>query len=120
MIGYGIEAFVFAYIGLTFFSFMEYEWSWNLIVSELIIVIAGRFMGTIGIIKIAELFGYKSGVRFKDLIFISYAGVIRGAVAFGLVLRIDKSVENKPVIVTTSLCLVIFTTIVMGSTVATV
>lgn len=120
VIGYGIEAFVFAYIGLTFFSFMEYEWSLNLFISELIIVIAGRFIGTIGIIKMAELFGYKSGVRFKDLIFISYAGVIRGAVAFGLVLRIDKSVENKPVIVTTCLCLVIFTTVVLGSTVATV
>lgn len=67
-----------------------------------------------------EIFGYKSGIRFKDLIFISYAGMIRGAVAFGLVLRIDHSVENRPVIVTTSLSLVVFTTVVLGSTVATV
>jgi hypothetical protein len=41
-------------------------------------------------------------------------------VAFGLVLRIDKSVENRPVIVTTALSLVVFTTVVLGSTVATV
>jgi len=46
--------------------------------------------------------------------------MIRGAVAFGLVLRIEKSVVNRPVIVTTSLSLVVFTTIVLGSTVATV
>jgi NhaP-type Na+/H+ or K+/H+ antiporter len=59
-------------------------------------------------------------VRLKDLVFISYAGMIRGAVAFGLVLRIDKSVENRPVIVTTALSLVVFTTVVLGSTVATV
>ena len=52
--------------------------------------------------------------------FISYAGLIRGAVAFGLVLRIDKSVENRPVIVTTALSLVVFTTVLLGSTVATV
>ena len=44
--------------------------------------------------------------------------MIRGAVAFGLVLRIDT--PNKEVIVTTSLALVIFTTVFMGSTVSTV
>ena len=87
----------------------------------LIICFVGRFIGTIGIIKICELFGYKSGIAFKDLIFISYAGVIRGAMAFGLVLRIDEdTVPHRSVIVTTSLALVCFTTIVMGSTVATV
>ena len=86
----------------------------------LIICIAGRFIGTIGVIKILELFGYKSGIRFKDLIFISYAGIIRGAVAFGLVLRIDEEVPHRSVIVTTSLALVCFTTIFLGSTVATV
>ena len=45
--------------------------------------------------------------------------MIRGAVAFGLVLRIDDGVVNKPVIVTTSLSLVVFTTVVLGSTVST-
>lgn len=120
VIGYAVEAFVFGYLGLTFFSYMSYEWSWQLFIAELIIVVVGRFMGTIGVIKILELFGYKSGIRFKDLIFISYAGMIRGAVAFGLVLRIQPEVENRSVIVTTSLALVVTTTIVLGSTVATV
>jgi NhaP-type Na+/H+ or K+/H+ antiporter len=46
--------------------------------------------------------------------------MIRGAVAFGLVLRIDEEVGNRSVIVTTALTLVVFTTIVLGSTVATV
>jgi hypothetical protein len=68
-----------------------------------------------------SLFGYKSGIRLKDLVFIAYAGMIRGAVAFGLVLRIDPDeVEHRSVIVTTSLALVCFTTIFLGSTVATV
>lgn len=88
--------------------------------AELFVVLAGRFIGTIGVIKILEICGYKSGIRFKDLIFISYAGLIRGAVAFGLVLRIDKAIENRAVIVTTSLSLVVITTVVLGSTVATV
>ena len=45
--------------------------------------------------------------------------MIRGAVAFGLVLRIDMHVENRPVIVTTALTLVVMTTVLMGSTVST-
>ena len=51
--------------------------------------------------------------------FIAYAGVIRGAVAFGLVLRIENDVEHRSVIVTTSLAIVCFTTVFLGSTVAT-
>jgi NhaP-type Na+/H+ or K+/H+ antiporter len=74
---------------------------------------------TIGLIKILELFSFKSGIRLKDLVFISYGGLLRGAVAFGLVLRIDEEVENRSVIVTTSLCLVIFTTVFFGATVTT-
>lgn len=64
--------------------------------------------------------GYNSGIQLKQLIFISYAGMIRGAVAFGLVLRVDKAIPQRSVIVTTALSLVIFTTVVLGSTVATV
>ena len=41
--------------------------------------------------------------------------MIRGAIAFGLVLRIDDDFTNRDVIVTTSLALVIFTTVVFGS-----
>ena len=67
-----------------------------------------------------RLFGYKANISLKQLVFIAYAGMIRGAVAFGLVLRIDTSVVHRSVIVTTSLSLVVFTTVVLGSTVAAV
>lgn len=43
--------------------------------------------------------------------------MIRGAIAFALVLRIDDSYTNRDVIVTTSLSLVVFTTVIFGSTV---
>jgi hypothetical protein len=55
----------------------------------------------------------------KELLFIAYAGMIRGAVAFGLVLRLNPAIPNRSVIITSSLVLVIGTTIFMGSTVAT-
>lgn len=55
----------------------------------------------------------------KELVFIAYAGFIRGAVSFGLVLKIDENLNNRAVIVTTCLTLVMFSTIVFGSTVIT-
>lgn len=54
MLGYAAEAFVFGYLGLTFFSYVSYEWSWHLFLGEVIVVIVGRFSGTIGLIKILE------------------------------------------------------------------
>lgn len=67
-----------------------------------------------------RLCGYKSGLPFKDLLFIAYAGMIRGAVAFGLVLQLDDSFANREVIITTTLSLVIVSTVLMGSTVSSV
>jgi hypothetical protein len=62
--------------------------------------------------------GYRAEISLKEQIFIWYAGMIRGAIAFGLVLRIDgREFKNRDVIVTTSLSLVVFTTVVCGSTV---
>lgn len=119
-LGYLTEAFVFAYLGLTFFSYSSYNWSPHLFLVELGVIMVGRIFGTLGLIGLLRLFGYQSGISMKELIFIWYAGMIRGAIAFGLVLRIDKSFVNRDVIVTTSLSLVIFTTVVFGSTVGLV
>lgn len=59
-------------------------------------------------------------MTFKQVIFICYAGLIRGAIAFGLVLQLDNHLiadDNKRnVITTTALTLVISTTIIFGST----
>ena len=120
MIGYIIEAFVFSYLGLTLFSYTDEDWSPQLCIGMLINVMVFRTLSTVAIIKIPEkLFGYKSGLSIKELLFISYAGMIRGAVAFGLVLEINHDIPNRSVIVTTCLFLVIFTTVFMGSTVST-
>lgn len=54
MIGYGAEAFIFGYLGLTFFAHFDYDWSLSLIIAEIVIVTSGRFVGTIGLIKVLE------------------------------------------------------------------
>ena len=117
VIGFGAEAFVFAYLGLTFFSYETYPISWMLIVIFFAIIMVGRLFGTLGLVGVMKLFGHKPNTSLKELIFIWYAGLIRGAIAFGLVLSIEKDVPNRGVIVTTSLWLVVLTTIIFGSTV---
>ena len=111
---------MFSYLGLTFFSYFDEVWSPHLILVELGIIVVGRGLGTVGLVYLMRCFGYATNTSIKELLFIWYAGMIRGAIAFGLVLKIDKSSPNRSVIVTTSLALVIFTTVVFGSTMAMV
>jgi len=83
--------------------------------------VIGRFFATFGLIGLLKMCGYERNdpkrLTCKELLFIWYAGLIRGAIAFGLVLRVDADVPNRSVIVTTCLSLVVFTTIVFGSSV---
>jgi len=120
-LGFLAEAFIFAYLGLTFFSYQTFMWSSDLIFIEAAIILIGRCLGTFGLIGFMKLFGYekhnKKRITMRELLFIWYAGLIRGAIAFGLVLRIESSVPNRSVIVTTSLTLVVVSTIFFGSTV---
>lgn len=115
------EGFVFSYLGLTFFSYRHFAWSWHLICVLLFAILVGRACGSMGLIGALKICGYEKGnpnaLTFKELVFIWYAGMIRGAIAFGLVLKIDDNFANKDLITTTCLALVVFTTIVFGSTV---
>lgn len=120
--GFYAEAFVFSYLGLTFFSYRFFPWSWELFTIEFVIIISGRAFATIGLLTILKCFccyerDNPARITYRELIFIWFAGMIRGAIAFGLVLRIDDSMPNRDVIVTTCLSLVVVTTILFGSTV---
>ena len=89
-LGFVAEAFVFGYLGLTFFTFSELKWSPHLIITEIVVIMAGRILGTLGLMGLAKLCGFvEKNINIRELIFIWYAGMIRGAIAFGLVLRID-------------------------------
>ena len=66
-------------------------------------------------------------IKFNELLFITYAGMIRGAIAFALVLKIDydgKDNESCPdcytkdeyeLVVSSTLMLVMFTTLIFGT-----
>ncbi len=116
MLAFGVEAFVFAYLGLSIFGYYNSAWSWQFILVEMIIIVLGRFMSTFGLIYFMVLFGHKKRVTFKELVFISFSGMIRGPIAFGLVLRLPDDFPHRDVIVTTVLTIVILTTLLYGST----
>ena len=123
-LGFLAEGFVFCYLGLTFFSYRTMPFSPSLIFILLGIVMFGRLCSTIGLISLLKLCKYESKhpnpLNYKELFFIWYAGLIRGAIAFGLVLRIDRSFAGRDLIVTTCLSLVLISTIFFGSTVGVV
>lgn len=111
---------MFAYLGLSFFSLYEKDWSYEFILVEAGICIIARFIGTVVLLYLTSICKHKRQVSFRQVLFICYAGLIRGAIAFGLVLKLDGSdlvqPKNLGVIKTTALTLVISTTLIFGST----
>jgi hypothetical protein len=79
------------------------------------IIVFGRFLGSVCFLQVLRCFCITPAVNLKESLFMCFAGMIRGAIAFGLVLRLDDSLPNRSVIVTTSLSLVLVTTLLFGS-----
>jgi NhaP-type Na+/H+ or K+/H+ antiporter len=132
--GSAAESFVFAYIGLCTFTYTRFEqgadaheedkypWSLTFIVVMCIIIIVGRIVAVWSAHGLVTACSKTPDVTFKELLFITYGGMIRGAIAFGLVLKIPDVAVGEPnhfnergVVVTTTLACVIFTTVVFGS-----
>ena len=84
------------------------------------IIIVGRLF-TVWTVHFLFSFCMKKDVDLNELAFISYGGMIRGAIAFGLVLKIPETLEDgsefkeRGVIVTTTLAVVIMTTVLFGT-----
>lgn len=118
-LGHLVEGFVFTYIGLIFITYRQYAWSIQLITVMFFITVLTRAIGTIGVFY---LFNSCCGsandqpLSLNEVTLIFYSGLMKGAIAFGLVLRIDDTYANRDVIVTTSVSLIIVTSIVFGST----
>lgn len=59
VIGFGLEAFVFAYLGLSFFSLYEQDWSYEFILLEAAVCIIARFIGTVVLLYLTALCKHK-------------------------------------------------------------
>jgi NhaP-type Na+/H+ or K+/H+ antiporter len=117
-IGFAAEAFVFVYIGLTAFSYNDKEWSLMFCVGEIIVAALCRFIAVMGTLYgFKFFFKHKVQLNFQEVIFTCFAGMIRGAIAFGLVLKLDQSLPNRDVLITSMLMVVIVTTCLYGTVV---
>ena len=128
-IGELAEAAVYSYVGLSLYSTIPTWWSWSFVFIQLAIIFGGRIFGVITTFYTFRLCCKKKTIKFNELLFITYAGMIRGAIAFALVLKIkyyktpeDKvlcedcySPENYDLAVSTTLMLVMLTTLIFGT-----
>lgn len=115
-LGHVVEGLVFSYIGLTFWSYRQYRWSTELISGQFVILILGRAAGTIGIFFLTKRNDEPQILSFKDVIYVFYSGLMRGSIAFGLLLRINNDLPDREIILTTCLTIIVVTTIIFGST----
>ena len=98
MFGSAAEAFVFAYIGLCTFTYANGSssttgniWSISFIGWMTLVIIVGRVMAVWLVHGIFRFCCCKmKDIDIRELIFISWGGMIRGAIAFGLVLKIPE------------------------------
>lgn len=144
--GSAAESFVFAYLGLCCMTYSssvvwteedgrgedtigqpKFPWNVNFILIMFAVVFVSRILALIiaqVLFRACGRFKGPSDVKLNELVFIMYGGMIRGAIAFGLVLKISDGFDEKTkepdykergIIVTTTLALVIITTVLFGS-----
>ena len=121
------EAMVYSYVGLALYSKIPTWWSWSFVFIQLLIIFSGRIIGVLSTFYCCRLCFKKKTIKFNELLFITYAGMIRGAIAFALVLKIEYddgskktcvncfSSENYDLVVSTTLMLVMLTTLIFGT-----
>jgi len=124
-LGTAAEAAVYSYIGIGLYSLIPTWWSVSFTMLQFIMIVIGRICCIILTFYTFRLCFKKKTISFRELLFISYGGMIRGAIAFALVLKIavcDEettvgcySIENYELAVSTTMCLVAMTTLLFGT-----
>ena len=105
------ETCVFAYLGLAIFSF-KHSFKPSLVTASIVMCLLGR---ACNIFPLAVLLNYFREHKItKRMQFIMWFSGLRGAIAFALSLNLQIDQEVRHVIVTSTLILVLFTTLVLG------
>jgi len=113
-LGDGAEALIFAYLGITAFSYNADKISFYFILAMVGVVLTARFIGTFVLtLLVRGLTCGKFDLPMSSVAVVWVGGTIRGAIAFGLIVTVDT--ENSDMLILTVLGLVIFTTLVFGT-----
>jgi NhaP-type Na+/H+ or K+/H+ antiporter len=88
--GHAAEAGVYSYIGIALYSNIPGWWSFSFILITSLIIVVGRLMAIFGCFYLFNMCFKSRTINPKELLFISWGGMIRGAIAFALVLKLPK------------------------------
>lgn len=109
------EAFVFTYLGLTFFTMAQTNYSIAFVIVEFFAITFARYLSVYLLTGLTNIFSDHPFTPGEKQV-ISIAGCIRGAIAFGLALSFETgNVEKDTILLSTTLILVFFTTILFGA-----
>ena len=114
-LGYFSEALIFSYIGLGIFKQPQQDWSLSFIGMELVLIVLARISSVLLIQYLFLLCGAQKSLKFKECVFLSYAGMIRGAIALGLAIKAEHYFSEYDFVVASVLALVIVSTLLFGS-----
>jgi NhaP-type Na+/H+ or K+/H+ antiporter len=84
------EAGVYSYIGIALYAYIPGWWSIKFILLETGIIIIGRLASVFAIYYLFSVFFKSRTINPKELLFISWGGMIRGIIAFALILKIPR------------------------------
>jgi len=87
-LGATMESAIYAYIGIGLYAVIPGWWSLGFIFAEFGIIVFFRIIGIICTFYLFRCCCKRRTIAFKELMFITYGGMIRGAIAFALVLKI--------------------------------
>jgi NhaP-type Na+/H+ or K+/H+ antiporter len=90
-LGHCAEAGVYSYIAIALYSNIPGWWSFEFIIYETILIIVGRVAAIFGTFYAFNTCFKSRTLNPKELLFISWGGMIRGAIAFALVLKIPTA-----------------------------
>jgi len=80
--GHAGEAGIWCYVGLALYSSIPGYWSWSFIGWELLIIVVGRIIAVIFCFYLIKLCYPTTFLTFSEVMYITFYGMIRGAVAF--------------------------------------
>merc|ERR1719369_291309 len=105
------ETSIFIYLGLGIFSF-PHRVEISLIVWSLVLILLGRALNIFPLSLLCNKF--RSHQITKRMMVILWFSGLRGAIAYALSLHLEFEEETRQVLVSTTLVVVLFTTIVLG------
>lgn len=133
-LGTAAEAAIYSYVGIALLNAIPLYWSFTFIFAQFGLIVFGRIIAVFGVFYLFRMCTKTRTINVFELIFITWGGMIRGAIAFALVLTLPHinpvdgtcteadiplgscfTYPNYVMLVNSTLIVVVLTTLVFGT-----